>query len=131
MQLEVGKKYVLDSGTKTPVIGRCICADKKGRGGEVFALFLYEWTDGAEHLLATRADGGAYGGVSVVKEYVPPMRVRLVIMRSGVSTVSLTAFEDQPAFASPKWPTDVYSLSHWTRLSDTIVEVPINGQAGA
>jgi hypothetical protein len=123
MKLEVGKTYELSDGK----IARCVCADRL-REGKLSAVLLYVGTTGSEYSFFCALDGSAHhGGVRVVKEYVPKIKVRVIVFRRGDGTKSTTSIaEGEVAFDDARRGAYISLLLTVTIISDSIVEVEQN-----
>jgi hypothetical protein len=122
MNVEIGKTYVLDDGR----VARCVARLVRPVTGDLMVLVV-TGSNGDEGTTCCTPEGDySYKrGKKVIKEYTPPLKVRLVVHRSASGVVNTwTAVEGTVAFADKDWP-GVYSTGHYGRLvGDQVVEVP-------
>lgn len=126
MNLEVGKVYLMSNGKPA----RCICTDRRRHNGITQAMFLTQnATVGCEDLHVTNNDGTAFNGYSfkVVKEYVPPNRIRVVTLKyvpdGKIVPVSVAEQQYPALFSAPDYPKSLRRSKSYVVLDDRIFEV--------
>jgi hypothetical protein len=115
MEIKNGKTYVDAAGRKV----RVICTDYKPANTVYTALGIVEDATG-EMARAYRTDGTNDYAANLVKEYIPPIKVRLIVYSTGTGTHSCSSVEGSPYFTM----THHHLLGRGaTVISDQIIEV--------
>lgn len=129
MELVVGKQYKLSNGAITT----CVMNDLAARGKRLAVFVQRQAFDDTDRLYTTLADGTQLvhdtkiaGLASVLHEYVPPMKVRVIVARNiHGRTCAFSATEEEYRFSDRTYAdTLAGGQLGFTILGDVVVEVP-------
>lgn len=124
MEIKNGKVYVDAAGRKV----RVVCTDYKPASAAYAVLGIVEDVSG-EMVRAYRADGTNSYAASLVKEYIPPIKVRLIVYRTQTDYTGTLCFGKEDRRFVLDIPA-LFGVNHkvYTVISDQIIEVEDNSK---
>lgn len=121
MEIKVGKVYEDGSGAKV----RIVCTDYRPAQKEFSVLGLREDAAGETCRSYNPISGNASYGTGLVKEYIPKIKVRLIVYRTSINHIGQVAISEAEKGFVMDIPA-LFGTAHkaYTILTDQIIEVP-------